>query len=309
MDATCTRRRCVDAARRAAIGAVAWSCLLAVLPARADDATQPDPSSPASETSAAEGAEKPPFFRWTDPSLTLLPWGWGYRVDPDEQSTFTLEHAHESAIGDLFLFVDVTKFHDSNGDQVTWYGEVGPRLSVGKLLGKDLSFAVFRRSLFEFKDVLLAAQYERGEDADTAEAVLVGLGFDLDVREAGLLGLLGKFQFIQLNLYARAELAEGVERGFEDMQITLSAGYPFEIGPARFLLDGYFDWVLGIDAEQSSFHLNPQLKLDVGNFWGRPEMLYAGVELDFWWDKYQIDDTRDFDTDQQAVSLLLKYHF
>jgi nucleoside-specific outer membrane channel protein Tsx len=288
---------------------VAWSWPLEALPAHADEAAASDSIATGTPPAASDASAERSFFRWTDTSLSLLPWGWGYRVDPDEQSTFTLEHAHESAIGDLFLFLDVTKFHDSNGDQVTWYGEVGPRLSAGKLLGKDLSFTVFRRSLFEFKDVLLAAQYERGEDADTAEAMLVGLGFDLDVREAGLLGLLGKFQYIQLNVYARAELTKGVERGFEDMQITMTAGYPFEIGPARFLVDGYFDWVLGMGAEQSSFHLNPQLKLDVGHFWGKPETLYAGVELDFWWDKYQIDDTRGFDTDQEAVSLLVKYHF
>ena len=264
-----------------------------------------------SPTTASPGDAQPssPFFLWTDTSLSVLPWGWGFEVDPDEQSTLTLEHAHVSAIGDMFAFIDLTKFHDSSGDQVTWYGELSPRLSLGKLLEKDLSFTILRRGLFEFKDVLLAAQYERGEDSDVAEAVLLGLGFDLDVREAGLLGLLGKFQYMQLNLYARAELTDGVERGFEDMQISLVAGYPFEIGPARFLVDGYFDWVLGIGSEQNSFHLNPQLKLDLGHFWGKPEKLYVGTELDFWWDKYQIDNTPSFDTNQQAVSLLLKYHF
>jgi hypothetical protein len=33
------------------------------------------------------------------------------------------------------------------------------------------------------------------------------------------------------------------------------------------------------------------------------------VELDFWWNKYQIPNTASFDTDQQAFSLLLKCHF
>jgi nucleoside-specific outer membrane channel protein Tsx len=263
----------------------------------------------ATASASPDAPTSPPFFRWTDTSLSLLPWGWGFEVDPDEQSTVTLEHAHESAIGDMFAFIDLTKFHDSSGDQVTWYGELSPRLSIGKLFEKDLSFTLLRRGLFEFKDVLLAAQYERGEDSDVAEALLVGLGFDLDVREAGLLGLLGKFKYIQLNVYARAELNEDVEHGFEDMQISMVAGYPFEIGPARFLVDGYFDWVLGINAEQDSFHLNPQLKLDLGHFWGKPEKLYVGTELDFWWDKYQIDNTPSFDTNQQAVSLLLKFHF
>ncbi len=255
----------------------------------------------------AEASPKQSYFNWTDNNITLLPYGWGFAVDPDEQSTFTFEHVHDSKIGDLFLFVDATKFHSDAGGG-TWYGEISPRLSLGKTLEKDLSFALFRKSLFEVKDVLIAAQYERGEDADVAEAALVGVGFDLDVREAGLLGPLGKFKYIQLNLYARAELAEGVERGFEDMQITMVAARPFTVGSARFLVDGYFDWVLGLGSEDWSYHLNPQLTLDVGKYWGSPDKSYAGIEFDFWWNKYQIPNSSAFDTDQAAVSLMFKYH-
>jgi nucleoside-specific outer membrane channel protein Tsx len=67
--------------------------------------------------------------------------------------------------------------------------------------------------------------------------------------------------------------------------------------------------VLGIGPEDWSYHLNPQIKLDIGNFFGKPDKMYAGVELDFWWNKYQIPSTDFFDTNQQAVSLLFKYHF
>ena len=128
-----------------------------------------------------------PYFNWSDNSITLLPYGWGFAVDPAEQSTATLEHAHDSRIGDLFAFVDFTRFHGSpeGADESTWYGEIGPRLSLGKSLQKDHSFALFSKSLFMVKDVLVAAQYERGEDADVSEAALVDVGFDLDVREAG----------------------------------------------------------------------------------------------------------------------------
>jgi nucleoside-specific outer membrane channel protein Tsx len=282
--------------------------------AQDDTPTSKGTSTAEPTTTDAEAPAEQSFFFWMDNSITVLPYGWGFAVDPEEQSTLTFEHAHESAIGDLFFFIDLTRFHgvsDELGDDAkwTWYGEISPRLSVGKILDQDLSFALFRRSLFEFKDVLLAAQYERGEDPDVAEAVLVGLGFDLDVRDAGLLGRLGKFKYVQLNLYARAELTDTQRDGFRDMQVTLVAAYPLELGSTRFLVDGYFDWVVGIGSEQSSFHFNPQVKLDIGNYWDRPEKLYAGVELDFWWDKFQIEDTPSFDTNQQAVSLLLKYHF
>jgi nucleoside-specific outer membrane channel protein Tsx len=265
--------------------------------------------SSASTKDNAGPTAKQPFFLWMDNSVTVLPYGWGYEVDPSDQSTITFEHAHESAIGDLFFFVDGTKFHSKRGDDWTWYGELSPRFSVGKLLKKDLSLTFFRRSLFEFKDVLLAGQYERGEDRDQAEAGLLGIGFDLDVREAGILGRLGKFNYVQLNLYARAELTKTQRSGFRDMQITMVAAYPFAVSSSRILIDGYFDWVLGIGSEESSFHLNPQIKLDLGNYWGKPEKFYIGVELDFWWNKYQVKNSPSFDSNQQAVSLLMKYHF
>jgi nucleoside-specific outer membrane channel protein Tsx len=251
------------------------------------------------------------FFLWTDTSVTLLPYGSGFEVDPGEQSTLTLEHAHASSIGDLFMFVDFTHFHDQDaetGNDSTWYGEIGPRLSLGKVFGATLSRTLFRRSLFEIKDVLLAAQYERGEDADVAEAVLLGLGFDLDVSEAGILGGT-KFNYLQVNFYGRDELTAGVQHGFRDMQITTVGSYPFKAGRASCLIDGYFDWVLGIGSEDWSFHFNPQITVDVGEFWNAPKKLYAGVEVDLWLNKYQIPDSSAFDTNQTAISLMAKYHF
>lgn len=260
----------------------------------------------------APAAPPDTFLLWTDTSLSVLPWGGGFAVDPAEQSTLTLEHAHASTVGDLFLFVDFTRMHGAPAgvDKDTWYGEFGPRLSLGKLAGKDLSHTFFGKSLFEIKDMLLAMQYERGEDPDLAEAALIGLGLDLDVRQAGLLGGLGKFNYVQLNFYGRAELTEGVRHGFRDMQITLVASYPFSVGRSDWLLDGYYDWVLGLGSEQWSYHLNPQLSVDLGKLAGySPKKFYAGVEVDLWWNKYQIANSAAFDSNQQAASLLFKYHF
>jgi nucleoside-specific outer membrane channel protein Tsx len=99
-----------------------------------------------------------------------------------------------------------------------------------------------------------------------------------------------------------------VPHGFRDVQITMVAARPFVVGSARLLVDGYFDWVLGLGSEEWSYHLNPQVTIDVGNFWGKPDKFYAGVELDLWWNKYQIPDSAVFDTTQTAVSLMVKYH-
>ena len=252
--------------------------------------------SPEAAAPAAQPASSTPYFLWTDNSLTLLPYGWGFEVDPAEQSTLTFEHAHASRLGDLFLFVDFVRFHGtpSGADDSTWYGEISPRLSLGKVFDAELAFG-------PIKDVLVAGTYERGEDADVAEAVLVCVGFDLDVGQTG-------FRYAQVNIYGRNELTEYARDGFRDVQVTMVAARPFAIGKARFLADGYFDWVLGLGSETWNYHLNPQVSLDVGNLWGTPDKLFAGVELDFWWNKYQIPNTAAFDTNQTAISLMVKYH-
>lgn len=250
---------------------------------------------PASAEEAAPAAPKP-FLHWQDNSITLLPYGVGFAVDPEEQSTVTFEHAHDSKIGDLFLFVDGIRYHDAPRGSLddTWYAEVSPRLSLGKTLDKDLSFSIF-------KDTLVAGTYERGNDPDLAEAVLLGVGFDLDVTDTA-------FRYAQLNVYGRSELTKYAKRGMRDVQITMVASRPLNVGRTRMFVDGYFDWVLGLGSEDWSYHLNPQVSVDLGNYWGKPDKLFAGVEIDLWWNKYQIPDSAAFDTDQAAVSLMVKYH-
>jgi Nucleoside-binding outer membrane protein len=252
----------------------------------AQDAAPPAPVS----------ADPPSFIYWADNSLTALAYGSGFKVDPEEQSTVTYEHASGSKIGDLFIFVDAIQFHgDTRGDDAsTWYGEISPRFSLGKMLGKDLSFSLI-------KDTLIAATYERGEDSDSAEAALVGVGFDIDAQKAG-------FNYLQLNVYGRNELTKGARGGMHDVQVTMVAARPFTIGKAKFLADGYFDWVLGLGSEGWNYHLNPQISVDLGNIWGSPDKFYAGVEWDLWWNKYQIPNSPGFDTNQNAISLMFKYH-
>lgn len=223
-------------------------------------------ASQAGDNTPSSGETAARFLLWTDTSISVLPYGYGFEVDPREQSTITIEHAHASKIGDFFGFVDFTKFHGAGSgvDDETFYAELGPRLSFGKITGNDLSFHLFSKSAFEVKDVLLAMQYERGEDPDVAEAALIGIGFDLDLRESGFLGGLGKFNYVQLNFYGRAEMTEGTRDGIRDMQVTMVASYPFKVGTSDWLLDGYFDWVVGLGSEEWSYHLNPQLTMDLG---------------------------------------------
>lgn len=90
------------------------------------------------------------------------------------KTTITLEHYSAFEYGDLFMFMDASraddsfKYHDSKSD---FYGEVAPRVDLGKITGTDLSF------LF-VKKVYLAAQYNQGE---AYKAYLYGLSADLEI--------------------------------------------------------------------------------------------------------------------------------
>jgi nucleoside-specific outer membrane channel protein Tsx len=262
--------------------------------------------------SAHENLEEPkekPYFYWTSTRIDFLPYGWGFQVTPNEQTTFTLEHAHETTIGDFFMFFDGYSFHETepNEDDNAWYGEATLRLSPAKIFKTDLSF-------FIFQDVLVAASYELGEDSDAAQALLLGIGFDLkeSFRKdlAGVIrGWVGFWKFIQLNIYARKELWENPPvKGFSAIQVSMSGGFEFNVDKSVFLFDGWFDWILGNGPEDPSFHIQPQFKVDVGNYWNWPNKFYAGTEVDLWWNKFQLHDIPGLTTDQYAASILLKYY-
>ncbi|MNR45808.1 hypothetical protein D3C85_1647010 [compost metagenome] len=59
-----------------------------------------------------------------------------------------------------------------------------------------------------------------------------------------------------------------------------------------------------------NLHINPQIKYDLGKLLGeKPRQLLVGIEYDYWSNKYGIEDSPGFDTNQSAASLLLQYHF
>jgi nucleoside-specific outer membrane channel protein Tsx len=75
------------------------------------------------------------------------------------------------------------------------------------------------------------------------------------------------------------------------------------------------DWVMDNDVNNkgeyhANLHFNPQVKYDLGKALNiGAKQLYVGVEYDYWKDKYGIDDTRAFTTNQNVTSFLVKFHF
>lgn len=243
-----------------------------------------------------------PGLEWHSESLTYL-YGEDFKVAPPVQQTFTFEHASGWVWGDVFAFVDQTYYNgkdDPANGHSSYYGEISPRLSMGKIFNRDLSLGPVR-------DILLAATYEFGE-GDT-ESYLIGPGFDLNIPG---------FDYFQLNFYYRQPDGNRVPSGA--WQITPVWSYTFALGNSDVLIDGYIDWVVntkkassgrhGQSDYHSNFHFNPQIKYDLGKALDFPaKKLYVGIEYDYWKNKYGIQDTSYFVTDQNTYSALIKYQF
>ncbi|MFC6978308.1 outer membrane protein OmpK [Microbulbifer taiwanensis] len=160
-------------------------------------------------------------------------------------------------------------------------------MSLGWLTGSELKFG-------PIKDVLLAATYEYGGGAD-ANNLLTGVGFSWDVP-----GL----QYFDTNFY-HVDNDDAFDTP-DDWQTTITWGAPFEIGPARFLFDGFIDYSSGVGgAQKAELHVNPQFTLDIGHFSGNPGVMYAGIEYSHWRNKF---GTSAIET-ENAVSALVKFHF
>jgi len=233
------------------------------------------------------------LLQWQDNSLTYLN-GIDFKVDPPKQQTVTFEHASGWSFGDLFIFVDGIKYNteatNGAGDGHTFYGEISPRLSLGKISGADLSFG-------PVKDVLLAATYEFGED--DVDSYLLGPAVDLNIPG---------FDYFQLNTYLRT--TDGRRDGDNVWQITPVWSYTIPVGDSDLVIDGFMDWVVdNDDSYHANLHFNPQIKYDLAKAMGWGKRFYVGVEYDYWSDKYGIEDSSAFKTDQNTFSVIAKVHF
>src|SRR5690606_36328313 len=189
---------------------------------------------------------------WQDNSLTYL-YGKDFEVDPPIQQAVTFEHVSGWSFGDLFLFVDSIHYNgaqDAAGNNSTWYGEIAPRLSFGKISGREIKFG-------PITDVLLAGTYERGRG--DIKNYLLGPGFDLAVPG---------FDYLQLNTYSRHSDAPSAVRTAS--QIAQGAAIALPAGRSDILTTGYTHRVVDNDGDgkHANRHFSPQGKYERGKAMG-----------------------------------------
>jgi nucleoside-specific outer membrane channel protein Tsx len=194
-------------------------------------------------------------------------------------SIITLEHVNGWKYGDNFYFVDITNPDRADAKLGTsFYGELSPRLSFGKMFGADLSAGFF-------KDVLLTTTAEIGNGFQN---YLYGVAVDLNIP---------KTPVFQINAYVRNENRPDTDPGY---QVTLVWLTPFNIGGASFAFEGFFDYAFDMDHAEDNIITAPRLLMDLGKTWGSPEVLQVGIEYQIWRNKYGIDGI-DEDVPQAMV--------
>lgn len=225
---------------------------------------------------------------WQSNNIYLLH-GSGYEVDADKQTTLTLEHVSGWDKGDLYFFIDITKHRDSSQSN-SLYGEFSPRFSLGKITGADFAAG-------PVKDILIAttAEFGKGE----VEGFLIGPGFDLNVPS---------FDYFSLNIYKRF-----TDRGRdgETIQVTPVWGLSGIAWGSKLIFEGYIDWNINNDGNyHKNIHINPRLKYDLGKTLNIKEGLALfGIEYSYWKNKYGIENSSFFETNQNTFSLFISAQF
>lgn len=225
---------------------------------------------------------------WSDNSITLLhsdDYLNPFSGEDQEFTTMTIEHVSGHSWGDVFFFMDRHNGKGPDGDFNETYSEVSPRISLGSLTGEKLEFG-------PVTGLSIATTYEsNSQDFGSQDNYLYGVGLDWK---------LPGFAFFQTNIYyANNENTEN------DMQLTVVYGVPFAAGGVDFMFDGYLDWSSAEKDHASDFHFNPQLRANVGKFFGIDKSkLEAGIEYSYWSNKFGVKT----DDNESAVSALIKYH-
>ncbi len=221
--------------------------------------------------------------RYSSTNVQIL-YGQDYELGEEKRTIMTLEHASGWEYGDNFFFVDVTNF-DNDGTEV--YGEIAPRLSFSKITGKQIGFG-------PLTDVLLAGQIEFGHAAPDIQSRthLYGIGTSWDIPG---------FAFFHANFYVRDDKTISGDT----WQVTTSWLVPFNVGGVKAGFGGFIDFAGGEGDEEDSIIGAPQLLVDVGNFWGVPDRLHAGIEYQFWRNKFGLPSEVDEDVVQAMVKWFL----
>ena len=229
---------------------------------------------------AAQAAE------WQDIELQLLH-GSGFKEPFNPRSvsktTASLQHAAGYSWGSSYAYVDFLKSDAAERHAEEFFAEAYVYPSLSRLTGRSWSASIV-------KDVALSAGVNYGEKNDGAnpKALLAGVIFFFD---------LPSFAFAQMSTHAYFDRGEfkGQPTGCQGdgYQITPAWSLPFQLSTAKLTFEGFVDYTSAHGQCHDQLLTQPQLRVDVGDFFGMPKKLFAGIEYQYWQNKFGIKGLND----------------
>ncbi len=218
------------------------------------------------------------LFDWSDTEIQYLH-GDGYRMPKNandiSRSIITLSHADGWALGRNFFFMDTLISDHGEPSQVNLYGEFYSYLSLSKMTGRNLSYGLF-------KDLNVTAGVNAGENLDSnfSGTRIIMYGFTVDFNLPG-------FKLFTVDVL-RHDILEPVSLG-SSWQITPCWKLPFTLFGTHWSLEGFADFIGPKGPGYAGNVLaQPQIRLDVGDFFGISNRLFAGIEYQYWNNKYGV---------------------
>lgn len=218
------------------------------------------------------------WLEWSNTEVQYLH-GDGYQAPSNpkdiSQSIITFTHADGWALGRNFMFMDTLITEDGQPSQTSVYGEAYSYLSLGKIIGKNVSIGIV-------KDLNATVGVNAGENFDSHKSgtriALYGATVDFN---------LPGFKLFTVD-FLRHNVLEPMPQG-TSWQITPVWKFPFEIAGTKWSLEGFADFIgrKGIDYARTAL-AQPQLRLDVGDLLGHSDHFYVGIEYQYWHNKYGI---------------------
>jgi len=184
----------------------------------------------------------------------------GYDTKSGTMTTLTLNTFSTWEYGDNFAFADAYRGDFRAGYGSDLYGEVHPRLFLNQLFGLGQGGVV--------RNWGLAAEVNAGRGFF---AYMAGAGLDLAIPGFAVAGV---------NLYYRYDTVNipGVVNIYtHTWQLSPFWTVPFKLGPVGLVFTGFLDLTTNTD-KKLDLMTQPELLLDLGGLFGKPNRLHAGVE-------------------------------
>ncbi len=208
------------------------------------------------------------------------------------KNILTLQHFSAWKLGSNFFFVDFLQSNGADNNAAEVYGEWYSYWSLKKITGAnagDFSFGILR-------DLHLTGgiNYGAKNTGVNPRVVLAGVTLDFD------LPLITFFTVDVLAYFDRSQFKPDIGStvpncgGYGDTyQINPAWKWLFSLGPTKWSFEGHVDFIGSHGTCEAQILAQPQLRFDVGHYWGSPDVVYVGIELQYWKNKFGFKDLNE----------------